>query len=69
MRERIPSGGIWVTPREFARLFGLSEQTLANQRSKERRRGRRLPDAPVWRRFGGVVRYWVPAELLAPEEN
>jgi chromosome segregation and condensation protein ScpB len=32
-REPMGSGGIWVTPREFARRFGLNEHTLANQRS------------------------------------
>jgi hypothetical protein len=60
--------GVWVTPKQFARMFGLSEQGLANARSRERKTGRRPPDAPVWRRFGRSVRYWVPAELLAPNQ-
>jgi len=58
--------GIWVTPREFARMFGLTEQGLANARSRERKTGRRLPGAPVWRKFGRSVRYFVGRELLRP---
>lgn len=58
--------GLWVTPKQFAALFGLGVQSLANQRSRERRLGRRDPDAPIWRRFGRSVRYFIPRELLDP---
>jgi len=60
------SEGIWLTPKQFARMFGLSEQTLANARSRERKTGRRTPGAPIWRKFGRSVRYFVGPELLQP---
>jgi hypothetical protein len=58
--------GLWVTPKRFAELFGLGVQSLANQRSRERRLGRRDPNAPIWRRFGRSIRYFIPHELLDP---
>ncbi|MCS7316269.1 MAG: hypothetical protein NZ554_12420 [Bryobacteraceae bacterium] len=63
-RDRVAS--IWVTAREYARLTGLSMQTLANWRSQDRKAGRQeaAPGKPVYRRFGRAVRYLVPAEWL-----
>jgi len=66
MRKETISHGAWVTPRQYAKLFQLSEQGLANARSRERRTGQRDPHAPIWRKFGKAVRYFVPAELLGP---
>jgi hypothetical protein len=66
MRKQTSSHGAWVTPRQYAQLFQLSEQGLANARSRERRTGQRDPNAPIWRKFGKAVRYFVPAELLGP---
>lgn len=62
-------GGRWVTAREYARIFGLSEQGLANMRLRERKLGRRAPDAPIWARFGRAVRYFIPGNLLNPAGN
>ena len=51
----------WVTARELARLTGLGQQTLANWRLLDRRAGYEggRPGYPVWRRFGGAIRYKV----------
>jgi hypothetical protein len=57
---KLPSEGIWLMPREFAALFKLTEQSLANARARERKTGRRSPHAPIWRKFGRSVRYWIP---------
>lgn len=61
--------GRWVSAKEYARLTGLSVQTLANWRSQDRKAGRQgaAPDKPVYRRFGRAVRYWVPAGSMRPE--
>lgn len=64
MNEQL--NGLWVTPKQFAQLFGLGVQSLANRRSRERRLGRCDPDAPIWHRFGRSVRYFIPRELLDP---
>ncbi|MGB9609366.1 MAG: hypothetical protein ACPL7M_00220 [Bryobacteraceae bacterium] len=51
----------WITAAELARLLGLHPQTLANWRCRDRREGRdaAAPGRPVYRRFGGCVRYAV----------
>jgi transposase-like protein len=51
----------WVTAAELARHLGLHPQTLANWRSRDQREGRdsAAPGKPVYRRFGGCVRYAV----------
>jgi hypothetical protein len=56
--------GRWVTAREYARIFGLSPQGLANMRLRERKLGRRSPSAPIWARFGRAIRYFIPDDLL-----
>jgi hypothetical protein len=66
MERQTSLHGAWVTPREYAQLFQLSEQGLANARSRERRTGRRDPNAPIWRKFGKTVRYFIPLEFLDP---
>jgi len=51
--------GIWVTEKEFAKLFALNRQTLANWRSSDRRLGLKSPRPgyPFYRYFGSAVRY------------
>jgi len=66
MERRTSLHGVWVTPRQYAQLFQLSEQGLANARSPERRTGQRDPHAPIWRKFGKAVRHLVPEDLLGP---
>jgi hypothetical protein len=56
--------GRWVTDVQFSRLTGLSRQTLANWRLRDRDAGRIRRGYPVWRLFGGCVRYWVDESLL-----
>lgn len=67
MNEQL--NGLWVTPKQFAALFGLGVQSLANQRSRERRLGRCDPEAPIWRKFGRSVRYFIPRQLLDPRRE
>lgn len=56
--------GRWVSPKEFAELTGTNEQTLANQRSKDRKAGcpDGRPEYPKHKKFGTAVRYWLEAE-------
>ncbi len=60
--------GRWVSAKEYARLTGLSAQTLANWRSQDRKVGRQgaAPGKPVYRCFGRAVRYRVPAGWMRP---
>jgi DNA-binding transcriptional regulator YiaG len=66
--ERAAAGekrpGRWVTAAEFAAFAGVSVQTLANWRWKDRRAGRDGPGPgkPIYRRFGRAVRYFLPEE-------
>lgn len=57
--------GRWVTAAEYARLTGLSEQTLANWRYRDRKAGRTEaePGKPRYRYFGKAVRYWLPRDI------
>jgi len=59
--------GKWISAGEFARILGISEQTLANWRHKEKRLGKRPSGAPRWIKVGSVIRYWLPRELADPE--
>lgn len=58
----------WTTAAEFARLTGISQQTLANWRYQDRLAGREgpAPGYPLYRYFGGAVRYYLDPELLYP---
>jgi hypothetical protein len=49
----------WVTEKEYARLHGLSRQTLTNWRYRDRRAGRREAPAgyPQYKYFGQPFRY------------
>lgn len=59
--------GRWVTAAEYARVTGLSVQTLANWRYRDRRAGRTEaePGKPRYRYFGNAVRYWLPQQMQA----
>jgi hypothetical protein len=61
-------GGRWVSDREYAELADLPRQTLANWRFRDRKAGRRQPDPsyPIYRYFGGAVRYWLSEEIVSP---
>lgn len=63
------AAGRWVTAATYARVAGISIQTLANWRYKDRRAGRKeaQPDKPRYRYFGAAVRYWLPAEMEGGE--
>jgi len=54
----------WITAKEFAARHGLHPQTLANWRHADKRAGLTgpRPGYPVYRRFGGAIRYWVPSD-------
>lgn len=56
--------GRWVRPQTFAELIDVCPQHLANLRTEDRKAGRILPNHPVWRKFGGGIRYWVGEDLL-----
>jgi hypothetical protein len=59
-----PIAGQWISARDFSRISGLSPQTLANLRAKDRRAGKIAPNHPIWRYFAGTVRYWYDPSLL-----
>ena len=63
------TGGRWVNVRDYARLTGLSTGLLGNWRCQDRKAGFIAPGRPVWRRFAGTVRYWLPAELLCGQPD
>ena len=56
-----------MTAKQYGEIFQLSEQTLSNWRFLDRRAGRKAarPGFPVYRYFGGTVRYYLPADELA----
>lgn len=58
----------WISAREFSRLTGISPQTLANWRYQDRLAGREgpLPGYPLYRRFGGAIRYYLDPQLVSP---
>ncbi len=64
----LPPGPLWVTPREYARRFGIAEQTLANWRYQDRKLGRTeaRPGYPQYKRVGRSVRYRLEPELISP---
>lgn len=55
------AGGQWITGREYARIHGLSPQTLINWRYRDRKAGRceAVPGYPRYKYFGRAVRYWL----------
>jgi hypothetical protein len=60
------SSGQWVTEAEYAQKHRLARQTLTNWRFRDRRAGRKQaqPGYPIYRYFGGAVRYWLPADEI-----
>ena len=67
--EVTPVTGRWVTDRIYSELHNISRQTLANWRFRDRRAGRSgaPPGYPVYRYFGGAVRYFVRSDYDTPE--
>lgn len=67
LSETRPNGR-WVRDVTFARITGLSRQTLANWRAADKRAGRTGPAEgyPIYRRFGRAVRYWLPDDGWVP---
>lgn len=63
------AAGRWVTAAVYARVAGISTNTLANWRYQDRKAGRNEaePDKPRYRYFGSAVRYWLPAEMEGGE--
>lgn len=61
--------GRWVSEKVFAEIHGLAAQSLTNWRYRDRRAGRTGagPGYPVYKYFGGAVRYWLPADGGRPE--
>lgn len=62
LQDNLLSGNIrWISGRELARLLHLHPQTLGNWRYQDRRAGRdhAAPGRPLYKRFGGAVRYAV----------
>ena len=59
--------GRWIKDAEFARIHGLSRQTLCNWRYRDRKAGltQAAPGYPQYRYFGRAVRYWLAAEQPA----
>jgi hypothetical protein len=57
-------GGRWVSGRIYAAVRGLAEQTLINWRYQDRVLGLTgaRPGFPIYRRWGRVVRYFLPNE-------
>jgi hypothetical protein len=51
----------WITEKAFARIYGLSRQTLANWRYRDRLAGRREAASgyPQYRRWGNSIRYFI----------
>ena len=63
--------GRWVTGERYARLHDIGVQTLANWRHQDKVQGRTTarPGFPIYRRFGGAVRYLlVPRDYELPKE-
>lgn len=61
--------GRWVSDYEYARVIGVHYQTLRNWRCRDKKEGRREGEqygGVLYRKFGDVVRYWLPAELENP---
>jgi len=58
------TSGIWLTEIEYAERFRIARQTLSNWRCAEKH-GQTNPTRPVWRKFGGAVRYYVPPQEVA----
>jgi hypothetical protein len=56
--------GRWVTSQVFAQIHGLALQTLANWRYQDHKANRTgaRPGYPAYKRFGGAIRYWLPAD-------
>jgi hypothetical protein len=54
----------WVSESEYARIHGLSRQTLTNWRWRDAKEGRKeaLPGFPEYRRFGRAVRYRIETQ-------
>jgi hypothetical protein len=64
--------GIWVTDNAYAAIYGLNPRTLRNWRVQDRKAGRTCarPGFPIYKRFGGSVRYLVEkAEGANDSEN
>lgn len=65
----ISPAGRWVNDQEYARVIGVHWQTLRNWRLRDRKEGRtegRYYGNVLYKKFGDVVRYWLPAELENP---
>lgn len=63
------AAGRWVNDQEYARIIGVHFQTLRNWRCRDKKEGRREGEqygGVFYRKFGDVVRYWLPAELENP---
>ena len=58
----------WISARAFSRLTGIFPQTLANWRYRDRLAGRDGPLSgyPLYRRFGGAIRYYLDPQLVHP---
>ncbi|MEK7751250.1 MAG: hypothetical protein AAB654_04990 [Acidobacteriota bacterium] len=58
-----------MTDRAYSELHGISRQTLANWRFRDRKAKRvsAPPGYPAYRYFGAAVRYWLSADLGAPQ--
>jgi hypothetical protein len=61
--DSILTEGRWVTEATFSEIHGISRQTLANWRYRDRQAGRvgAASGYPVYKRFGRAVRYLLPA--------
>ena len=61
---------LWLSAREFSELTGISVQTLANWRYRDRKEGRKYPKPgfPFYRRIGGVIRYRRDPEFGEPQD-
>lgn len=57
-----------MTEKEFSEIYSIPRQTLCNWRSQDRKAGRDgpRPGYPIYRRFGGCIRYWLPDDLGVP---
>jgi hypothetical protein len=64
------ASGRWVTAMVYAKIFALSEGTLATWRFQDKNaqpaREAALPGYPVYRRFGRSIRYWLPVGSYDP---
>jgi hypothetical protein len=57
--------GTWVSEKQYAEIFGIDPQTLANHRYYDKRASRTAPrdGYPTYRKIGGAVRYLLPPVL------